>query len=308
MALSLFVAFAVAAGFGFGLALGIGVLASSGKLSIRTSAENTSEVEDENGLLRNDEIVVAPASQPDASPKAAVALPPEAGASAPPETDLSADVRQVRLDLLEVPSNKVMSQWEGAELFAGRKLDAAPSVILDFPQRLAPPAVEEATLQLPAVSRLNDAGPQGQSLSTVPPVTPPVDRGFLGGGGDPTLAPEEDVEFFMHVPSGVSSETIRGLVSRLEGNGVKIEKIGRESFRVSTTHLRYYSPETAERAKSVASELGVEARDFSQNVVADHRIEIWIAGRAGSGGARSQSRQERYGSSGSSYGGSGGNR
>ena len=91
-------------------------------------------------------------------------------------------------------------------------------------------------------------------------------------------ASDPEPEFYMHAPDGLSDAQLRRFISQLESKGVVVSKIGREGFRVSTTHLRYYSPETAEVAAAVAADLGVPARDFSQNAQISDRIEVWVAG------------------------------
>ncbi|WP_299829213.1 hypothetical protein [uncultured Roseobacter sp.] len=88
-----------------------------------------------------------------------------------------------------------------------------------------------------------------------------------------------DLQFFIHAPDGIPNDKLQSYVAELESAGIAVAEIGRERFRVSTTHLRYYSPETAAVAKTVANDLGVEARDFSANALNAERIEVWVAGR-----------------------------
>ncbi|MGC3938356.1 hypothetical protein ACOTTU_11190 [Roseobacter sp. EG26] len=85
--------------------------------------------------------------------------------------------------------------------------------------------------------------------------------------------------FYIHAPDGISNGRLQAYVSTLEDAGIAVAAIGRENFRVSATHLRYYSPQNASVAQNVASNLGVEARDFSQNSTNTERIEVWLAGR-----------------------------
>ncbi|WP_299859134.1 hypothetical protein [uncultured Roseobacter sp.] len=87
------------------------------------------------------------------------------------------------------------------------------------------------------------------------------------------------LQFFMHAPDGIPNDRLQSYVAELEAAGIAVAEIGRERFRVSTTHLRYYSPETASVAQAVASDLGIEARDFSENALNSERIEVWVAGR-----------------------------
>jgi hypothetical protein len=82
----------------------------------------------------------------------------------------------------------------------------------------------------------------------------------------------------MHVPNGVPRSRINELAGLLDGLSVDIAKIGREGFRVSTTHLRYYSDSTADFAQKLAADLGVEARSFSNTRVDPERVELWVRG------------------------------
>jgi len=84
---------------------------------------------------------------------------------------------------------------------------------------------------------------------------------------------------FVHAPDGIPGNELNEYLSELEASGVEVAKIGREPFYVSKTHLRYYSEDNAESARSLARSLDVEARDFSQSSSSLDRIEVWVAGR-----------------------------
>lgn len=90
--------------------------------------------------------------------------------------------------------------------------------------------------------------------------------------------PVNVAQVFIHAPNGVSDSSLENFSSQVESAGAEVAGIGRERFRVSTTHLRYYSPETADAANALAADLGLTARDFSQNAVVPGRIELWVAG------------------------------
>ncbi len=111
-------------------------------------------------------------------------------------------------------------------------------------------------------------------LRTIPIVDAPV----IQATRKPPETPKP-AQFFMHAPDGLSDRQLQRYISNVEGSGAEVVEVGRESFRVSTTHLRYYSPHTAEAAMEVAREMGVEARDFSENVHKNARVEVWVAGR-----------------------------
>lgn len=104
----------------------------------------------------------------------------------------------------------------------------------------------------------------------------------------PDAIADDSVEFllvdktprvFMHAPNGISDFSLQTLVYDLEKSGFDVSKIGREDFRVSSTHVRYFSPQSQDYAMTLANKLGIDARDFSQDVVIPGRIELWIAGR-----------------------------
>ena len=89
----------------------------------------------------------------------------------------------------------------------------------------------------------------------------------------------QPLRVFVHAPDGIPSNELNEYVSELEASGVEVSKIGREPFYVSKTHLRFYSKDNAESAKSLARSLDIEARDFSQSASSLDRIEVWVAGR-----------------------------
>ncbi|MEM1075307.1 MAG: hypothetical protein AAF665_16120 [Pseudomonadota bacterium] len=124
-------------------------------------------------------------------------------------------------------------------------------------------------------------GERYELMSFVTPARPDF-RPPAEDRADPFLkssANENLPKFFMHAPDGLSEDKVRGLVAQLEQAGASVAGVGRESFRVSETHLRYYSPETAEAAMAIARDLDIEARDFSLVAQNTSRIEVWVAGR-----------------------------
>ncbi len=118
----------------------------------------------------------------------------------------------------------------------------------------------------------NDATTQSDAIQPAPEIAVEAEKAAYVTAPAPVM-------FYIHAPDGVPDQRLQGYVSQLQNAGVDVAEVGRETFRVSTTHLRYYSPETETIARDVARDLGVEARDFSQNTVNSERIEVWIAGR-----------------------------
>lgn len=114
--------------------------------------------------------------------------------------------------------------------------------------------------------------------SLVSMTVPETDDLVLSGDLVSSSVSEPKPSFFVHAPESVTDQAMNAYIAQLEDLGYPISRIGRESFRVSATHLRYYSPDSAEIAQSVAASLGVKSRDFSQDSNNSSRIEVWLAG------------------------------
>lgn len=89
----------------------------------------------------------------------------------------------------------------------------------------------------------------------------------------------EPVRVFVHAPDGVPQNALDEYVAELNASGARVATIGREPFRVSKTHLRFYSEDNAQNARSLARSLDIEARNFSQSGASLDRIEVWVAGQ-----------------------------
>lgn len=83
---------------------------------------------------------------------------------------------------------------------------------------------------------------------------------------------------YLLVPTGIPERRLNAYIAELEVSGFEVARVGRESYRVSTTHLRYYINEVASDAAMVAGELGIEARDFTSIGSSSERIEIYVQG------------------------------
>ncbi|GFE50473.1 hypothetical protein So717_22260 [Roseobacter cerasinus] len=163
-----------------------------------------------------------------------------------------------------------------AEQDAAPAVAAAPEVLgaLDEAARLIAATVPGARPPdlFPSSGRLWVAGSAAPQALAQPQ---DKDATFVSQAGPAPLG----AEFFLHAPDGLTQSKLNAQVAQLEGSGVILAGIGREGFRVSKTHLRYYSPETASLAQAVAEKLGVEARDFTQGNGNTQRIEVWVSGR-----------------------------
>lgn len=172
------------------------------------------------------------------------------------------------------PLHSVLPAATETEGTIARQPNAAPSTVLTA-------SLEQADLPrpphaIPAYTRLSYVVPEGAPDS--------VQAGRVLS--QPIASPASDLpalpavqRYFIHAPTGVSDATVQRYVGLVETSGVDIAAIGREAFRVSSTHLRYYGADTKPAAMALAADLGVEARDFSQNAQVPGRIEIWLAGR-----------------------------
>lgn len=143
--------------------------------------------------------------------------------------------------------------------------DAAPDVVLPKITQIAYVPADEG-----------EPATVAHALPLVVPSKPDdADLALAVGQEKPST---QSVSYYLHAPESVSEQELQEYVAVLDTSGYPVAKIGRERFRVSATHLRFYSAKNAELAQSIASNLGVEAKDFSQESGNSGRIEIWLAG------------------------------
>jgi hypothetical protein len=154
--------------------------------------------------------------------------------------------------------------------------DASPAVV--FPVTTNPtPLVVNASYSL------NDPPPPDAPLRIATNLAESL--GYFDAASRPARV-------FIHAPDRVPDTTLAGYVGQIEETGFEVARIGREGFTVSSTHMRYYSTETATIARAMADELGIEARDFSGSARSSDRIEVWVAGTSAHSG-QSTARPER---------------
>lgn len=238
--------FAAAAGLGFGTVLGIGVVLDVGTWTFRES-----DVPDAPYLSRND--------RSEASELAASIETLETGNR--PEVVAAGIAPRRATDGLAVDPEPLP--------FGDSPEAAAPTLV--------PPGAQPAQLEMADLTSVARLAPPELPVSPVP--AGPDDLALLRREVTEAGQGEDKRSVFMHVPDGVSRTTLRGYLDRLDDAGVNVAEIGRERFRVSATHVRYYSRDNAALAKTIAADLGAEARDFSRAASNSSRIEIWIAGR-----------------------------
>lgn len=281
-------ALVAAAGFGVGLLVGIGVMLATGTLP-RGSATIVAGAETDGDRDRQLTLAAStdPATKPPdpilavtTRPLPTVVTDPTLAAVSPLPTGATDPTPAAESRVPPRSTTTAVTTGTRPETPAGTSEDAAPA-IPDAVSSMVfiPPDTETVPVTIPPVSALQHLGSGQEATKTVPPLPGPDDISGLPGGLTGVGDGGKSLRFYMHVPDGVSRSTLRRFVRRLDAHGVTVAQIGRESFRVSTTHLRFYSSETAAVARSVAAGLGVEARDFTNERLNRERIEIWLAGR-----------------------------
>lgn len=198
--------------------------------------------------------------------------------TAPPEVSAVAVTQSAKVEQLispepvaavEAPAVRVVTPAQTAEVSA---LTTTPVGLF------APEPGQSDVVTLPEISAVQYMRADTDLVTTTTLRSLPEVPGLNGEEAMyGSIAPQ--LQFFIHAPDGIPNNRLQSYVAELEAAGIAIAEIGRERFRVSTTHLRYYSPETASVAEEVARDLGVEARDFSENALNAERIEVWVAGR-----------------------------
>ena len=194
-----------------------------------------------------------------------------------PQTQAAVAVPSQTMEYSEMPAVEAPVETLVPTEIVAAKLADFPD-LPDVPQSFfAPQPGTSAAINLPEISAVQymraDTDLAIAAALRSLPVAPGAEDMDYGGSG------AENLQFFIHAPDGIPNATLQGYVAALDDAGIDVAEIGRESFRVSATHLRYYSPETAAVAEAVARDLGVEARDFSENAQNAERIEVWVAGR-----------------------------
>lgn len=158
-------------------------------------------------------------------------------------------------------------------------------VTIDLPELPVPQWTAEASsnITLPNITPIAYLSSNSEdgfgAISALPVIEAPQQTASKGGEEpDASAMYAQALQFFVHAPESVSDKSLEGYIAQLEDTGFPVARIGRESVRVSATHLRFYSPQNADVARAIAANLGVEAKDFSQDAGNSSRIEVWLAG------------------------------
>ena len=84
----------------------------------------------------------------------------------------------------------------------------------------------------------------------------------------------------VHAPTSVSNAALADVMAKLGGDGYSLDEARRVSFSISKSNIRYFHPEDAELAGSLADRIGAQARDFTDFSPSPPvgTIEIWLSG------------------------------
>ncbi|WP_299409192.1 hypothetical protein [uncultured Roseobacter sp.] len=157
-----------------------------------------------------------------------------------------------------------MVDWASIDL-------AEPVTGLDGSQVDVPPIRAQNASVLPTETvsfKLPDVGG--------PPISRPDLAFRLGFRGDKAA----QFSLVTFAPTNVKSDALDRNAEILTATGFPVASVNRVNFKVSKTHVRYYSPQDEQVAQAVAAEVGGIARDFTgaRNSAPPGRIEVWMAG------------------------------
>jgi len=159
----------------------------------------------------------------------------------------------------------------------------APGVVSEaFSSGLASSAVvtsftlNKPELTLPVAPTLAAFPPEVDTWNGVPirPVARPTLASKMGYVGEKA----ETVNLVMHAPSGIEQDALDAQTQRVNGTGFVLARTVRPQFKISKSHLRFYSEGDRELASAIATEMGFALRDFSSTNAQPGLIEIWLEG------------------------------
>ncbi|MGZ2258511.1 hypothetical protein [Roseobacter sp. A03A-229] len=102
----------------------------------------------------------------------------------------------------------------------------------------------------------------------------------------PTLAPTEAEaipailpKIHVYAPDSVTTAALDQSTAQLGQSGFEVATVQRLSLTISAPHVRYYDATDAAVARTLAQDLQIEARDFTQSGNgAPGRVEVWLDG------------------------------
>ncbi len=201
----------------------------------------------------------------------AVALP--ADASSEPKLRLFQTLFEIEADPRPLVLQQAMPKPE-LEILTPVSLPPAavglaslePRFEVDVLPRIAPPAAKVAPPR------------RGHEMPSIggPVVRPTTLAAKLRQAGEDVTR----VALFTYAPASLSAEDIDKQLFDLEATGFPLARTSRVNFRVSQTHIRYYTAADETVARAIAAEVGGAARDFTRERISSPsgRIEIWMAG------------------------------
>ncbi|MEL6521505.1 MAG: hypothetical protein AAFQ66_11115 [Pseudomonadota bacterium] len=141
-------------------------------------------------------------------------------------------------------------------------------------------------------------------------ITPSVDRsatarpaGSLAARFEAAGTEVNHIRIYLYAPESVDSSDLVIQLAQLENTGFEVAEPQRVNLIISQPHIRYYNIEDTIIALALARNLGIEARDFTQQTSGSRgRIEVWLDGTArsqrasgGTGGGARQTARARTG-------------
>lgn len=271
---SVFVAVACFFGLGLGLALGFGVVFGFGGLPKAQLAQGASS--EEGAAAMTSDLGAFSLG----SGTAAEGLTATSAQSIAPLFELSA----LEIDRSGVQNLSQGKAVEGAPTVPDRltvdgvappvpELEFVPArgavasdPLVDAPDRSEPVESGTDAPPLPLFEFAED--PDAQDPATV--LKPPAEV---------AVAPADAFRLYLYAPDSVAQTALDAQQARLDESGLPIADVRRVSFNISAPHIRYYNEQDAAMANTLASNLGVEARAFTdRHDVAAGRIEFWLDG------------------------------
>ncbi|MEE4186880.1 MAG: hypothetical protein V2I76_00345, partial [Roseobacter sp.] len=223
--------------------------------------------------------------------------PPEAGQltlSAPLNSQIVLQRMTGPSPLKSLPQDKLNEVWsEPTKTVALSSRVAALSDDITFESAVtadlrsidAPPA----NLMLTRLPLLNEPPHELPKIGPPPNVIPSLASELGLRGSD-----LERYSLVTYAPTNVSDSRIAKTTEKLEMTGFPVAEGNWVNFKVSRTHIRYYSEEDEKVALAVAELLGVKARDFSDisDAPPPGRVEVWMEGNRNPSRTARQSKQE----------------
>ncbi|MCV3272573.1 hypothetical protein [Roseobacter sinensis] len=141
----------------------------------------------------------------------------------------------------------------------------APVITAASPTEIAP----EDAPQAPAEEADTPDAPTAEAAPEIP---------LFDIAPDPPAAPVRP-RIHLYAPDSVTTAALDESKAELGQNGFEIATVQRLSLTISAPHVRFYDATDATVARTLARDLRIEARDFSESGNgAPGRVEVWLDG------------------------------